>query len=57
MIGELFGELNSTLAVQALEAYVAHVVSIDEQPFDECLREFLSGFRLPGEVGVIEKIM
>ena len=48
-IGYFLGLVDSRLAMDTLDAY-ADLFDALSDPFDVCLREFLSGFRLPGEV-------
>jgi brefeldin A-inhibited guanine nucleotide-exchange protein len=54
-IGEYLGSLKEANQ-QVLKAYV-QLYDFTNQAFDEALRSFLGGFRLPGEAQVIDRMM
>lgn len=55
MIGDYLGE-KEDLSLRVMHAYVDSF-NFEEQEFDEAIRSFLMGFRLPGEAQKIDRIM
>ncbi|EGD80053.1 hypothetical protein PTSG_10329 [Salpingoeca rosetta] len=54
-VGDYLGE-NDEFNLKVLEAF-AHLYDFNGQDFDEALRAYLSGFRLPGESQKIDRMM
>lgn len=55
MIGDYLGE-KEDLALKVMHSYVDSF-NFEEKDFDEAIRSFLLGFRLPGEAQKIDRIM